>query len=212
MILILLVFWKLGFEFLTRTEFSTLFPGWRLFHNYDHALLGRIWICGNPERVNIVIIHSMDQALLCHITALKDNYSFWCTAVYASNNYIDRRILWRHLLWSAPLVGHNPWVVIGNFNTTRFVNEKFGGNMLNDTGMDDFHEYLYSLELADVPFSGPILTWMNRREGVNFIARKFFFFWIIKNLFPKGQCPTTNNNYKKQVPKETEKRTAPPQT
>ena len=24
----------------------------------------------------------------------------------------------------------------------------------------------------------------------------FFFFWIIKNLFPKGQCPTNNNNYK----------------
>ena len=114
----------------------------------------------------------MDQALLCHITALKDNYSLWCSAVYASNNYIDRRILWRHLLWSAPLVDHNPWLVIGNFNTIRFVNEKLGGNMLNDIGMDDFHECLFSLELADVPFSGPILTWMNRREGVNFIARK----------------------------------------
>ena len=37
-------------------NFNSLFPGWRLFHNYDHALLGRIWICGNPERVNIVII------------------------------------------------------------------------------------------------------------------------------------------------------------
>ena len=151
---------------------NSLFLGWRPFHNYDHALLGRIWICGNPERVNIDIIHSMDQALLCNITALKDNYSFWCTAVYASNNYIDRRTLWRHILWSSPLVGHNPWMVIGDFNTTRFVNEKSGGNMLNDTGMDDFHECLYSLELADVPFSGPILTGMNRREGVNFIARK----------------------------------------
>ena len=31
--------------------FSSLFPGWRLFHNYEHALLGRIWICGNPEKV-----------------------------------------------------------------------------------------------------------------------------------------------------------------
>ena len=41
--------------------FSSVFPGWKLFHNYEHALLGRIWICGNPEKVNIDIIHSMDQ-------------------------------------------------------------------------------------------------------------------------------------------------------
>ena len=69
-------------------------------------------------------------------------------------------------------MGHNPWMVIGDFNTTRFVNEKSGGNMMNDMAMTDFHECLFSLELADVPFLGPIFTWMNRREGVNFIARK----------------------------------------
>ena len=38
----------------------------------------------------------------------------------------------------------------------------------------------------------------------------FLFFWIIKNLFPKGQCPTTIKKYKKQVPRETEKWTTPP--
>ena len=31
--------------------FNSVFPGWKLFHNYEHALLGRIWICGNPEKV-----------------------------------------------------------------------------------------------------------------------------------------------------------------
>ena len=114
----------------------------------------------------------MDQAILCHVTALKDNCSFWCSTIYASNNYLDRRVLWRHLLWCEPMVGHNPWFVIGDFNTTRFVNEKIGGNMMYDNAMTDFHECLFKLELADIPFLGPIFTWMNRREGVNFIARK----------------------------------------
>ena len=41
--------------------FNSLLPGWRLFLNYDHALLGRIWICGNPEKVSIDVVHSMDQ-------------------------------------------------------------------------------------------------------------------------------------------------------
>ena len=44
--------------------------------------------------------------------------------------------------------------------------------MLNDAAMNDFHECLFSLELADVPFLGPLFTWMNRLAGVNFIARK----------------------------------------
>ena len=103
--------------------FNSLLPGWRLFHNYEHALLGRIWICGNPEKVSIDIIHSIDQAMLCHITVLESNVSFWFSAVYASNNYMDRRVLWRHLLWCEPLVGQNPWMIMGDFNTTRFSNE-----------------------------------------------------------------------------------------
>ena len=152
--------------------FSSLFPGWRLFHNYEHAQLVRIWICGNPEKVSIDIIHSLDQAMLCHITVLESNISFWFSAVYASNNYMDRRILWRHLLWCEPLVGQNPWMIMGDFNTTRFSSERSGGNMVNDTAMNDFHECLFSLELADVPFLGPLFTWMNRQAGVNFIARK----------------------------------------
>ena len=80
--------------------------------------------------------------------------------------------MWRHLQWCDPVVGQNPWLVIGDFNTTRFVNEKSGGNMVQDTAMNDFHECLFNLELADVPFLGLIFTWMNRLEGVNFIARK----------------------------------------
>ena len=152
--------------------FNSLLPGWRLFHNYDHALLGRIWICGNPEKVSIDVVHAMDQAILCHVTALKDKYSFWCSAIYASNNYLDRRVLWRHLLWCEPMVGHNPWFVMGDFNSTRFFNEKIGGNMMYDNAMADFHECLFNLELADIPFLRPIFTRMNCREGENFIARK----------------------------------------
>ena len=70
------------------------------------------------------------------------------------------------------MVSHNPWFVLGDFNTTRFVNEKIGGNMMYDIAMTDFHQCLFNLELADMPFVGPIFTWINRREGANFIARK----------------------------------------
>ena len=38
----------------------------------------------------------------------------------------------------------------------------------------------------------------------------FFFFWINKNLFPKGQSPTKNTHEVKKDPKKMKKRTAPP--
>ena len=42
------------------------------------------------------------------------------------------------------------------------------------------------------------------------LGRAFFFFWIIKNLFPKWQNPTKENTRSQKAPRKDEKRTAPP--
>ena len=151
---------------------ASILPGWGLIHNYDHALLGRIWVCWNTSVVSIDAIHCTDQAILCYITILKDNSSFNCSVIYASNNQIDRRVPWSHLHWCASTVGSNPWFLVGDFNTTRFSSEKNGGNMSIDTSMEEFHDCLFNMELADMPFLGPMFSWMNRRTGEQFIARK----------------------------------------
>ena len=151
--------------------FSSILPGWGLLHNYDHALLGRIWVCGNSSVVSIAAMHCTDQAILCYITVLKDNSSFFCSAIYASNNQIDRRVLWSHLQWCASTMRSMPWFFVGDFNTTRFSSEKNGGNMNIDTVMEEFHECLFNLELADMPFLGPLFTWINRRVGNQFLSR-----------------------------------------
>ena len=72
--------------------FNSILPGWDLLHNYEHASLGRIWVCRNPRVVKIVDILCNDQAILCYITILKDNSSFYCSAIYAFNNKVDRRV------------------------------------------------------------------------------------------------------------------------
>ena len=144
---------------------TSILHGWGFLHNYDHALLGRIWVCWNTSVVSIDAIHCIDQAILCYITVLKDNNSFLCSAIYASNNQIDRRVLWSHLHWCASTVGSNPWFLVGDFNTTRFASEKNGGNMSTDTAMEEFHDCLFNLKLADMPFLRLLFTWMNRRAG-----------------------------------------------
>ena len=153
-------------------NFTSIFPSWCLLYNYDHALLGRIWVCWNPREVNIAAMLCTDQAILCHIMVLKDNSSFFCSAIYALNIQIDRRVLWSHLQGCADYVGSMPWFLVGDFNTTIFASEKNGGDMSTDTAMEEFHECLFNLELDDMPFIGPLFTWMNRRVGDQFVARK----------------------------------------
>ena len=126
----------------------------------------------NPRVVKIVDILCNDQAIWCYITILKDNSSFFCSAIYASNNQVDRRVLWSHLQLCASRVGSKPLFFMGDFNTTRFASEKNGGNMNTDTVMEEFHECLFNLEIVDIPFLGPLFTWINRRAGDQFVARK----------------------------------------
>ena len=117
--------------------FTSIFPGWNLLHNYDHALLGRIWVCWNRSVVNSTAILCTDQAILFRISVLEDNSSFFCFAIYASNIQNDRRVLWSHLQGCADYVGSMPWFLVGDFNTTRFVSEKIGGNMNTNAAMED---------------------------------------------------------------------------
>ena len=152
--------------------FNSILPGWELHHNYEHSELGRIWVCWNPRVVKIVDLLCTDQAILCNINILKDNSYFFCSAVYASNNQVERRVLWSHLQMCESRVGSKPWFLLGDFNTTRYASEKNGGNMCTDTAMEEFQECLFKLELDDMPFNGPLYTWINRRVGEQFIARK----------------------------------------
>ena len=152
--------------------FNAILPGWGLLNKYEHASLGKIWVCWNPRVVSIVDMLCTDQAILCYITVLKDNSSFFCSDIYASNNQIDRRVLWNHMQWCASTVGSKPWFLVGDFNTTRFSSEKNGGNMNTDTAMEEFHECLFNLEIVDMPFLGPLFTWINRLAGDQFLARK----------------------------------------
>ena len=129
-------------------------------------------MCWNPSVVSIAAILYTDQAILCYITVLKDNSSFFCSAIYALNNQIDKRVLWSHLQWCASTMGSKPWFLVGDFNTTKFSSEKNGGNMNTDTAMEEFHECLFNLKLADMPFLRPLFTWINRRVSDQFLARK----------------------------------------
>jgi exonuclease III len=150
---------------------STLFPDWEFSYNYEHHYLGRIWLCWSREDFVVTILHKSDQCITCIVHSIKEKVCWHQTYVYCSNNPIERRILWQHLLSIKLRMVAGPWLLCGDFKSVRFLEEKWGLGSLNSYQLE-FHDCLNTLEVVDLNFSGCFFTWSNKSEGDNFVARK----------------------------------------
>jgi endonuclease/exonuclease/phosphatase family metal-dependent hydrolase len=56
-----------------------------------------------------------------------------------------------------------PWVLAGDFNIYRYVNEKSNSN-INWTAMDEFNAWINDKKLMDVDIANSKYTWSNKRR------------------------------------------------
>jgi endonuclease/exonuclease/phosphatase family metal-dependent hydrolase len=56
-----------------------------------------------------------------------------------------------------------PWVLAGDFNIYRYVNEKINSN-INWTAMDEFNTWINDMQLMDVDIANSKYTWSNKRR------------------------------------------------
>ena len=96
----------------------------------------------------------------------EDNF-LWCfTGVYRPTTFKEREGLWDELgavrgLWN------DPWCVAGDFNITRFSEERSGEGRLTG-GMRRFSNVIEDLELRDLPLQGGPFTWSG---GLNNLSK-----------------------------------------
>ncbi|KAK3218487.1 hypothetical protein Dsin_012457 [Dipteronia sinensis] len=90
------------------------------------------------------------------------NDQFKISFVYGSNEDKSRRALWESLCSNQQ---GSLWIVLGNFNVCRRVDESIGGCSIITIAMEDFAECLQALELDDLRFSGFLHTWCNKRSN-----------------------------------------------
>ncbi|XP_041012226.1 exodeoxyribonuclease-like [Juglans microcarpa x Juglans regia] len=77
------------------------------------------------------------------------------------NSDSERRRLWEelagvHCLWDVP------WCMGGDFNITRFPSARSGNSHIS-TAMEEFSEFMFDLDLMDLPLIGGKFTWSNSR-------------------------------------------------
>lgn len=93
---------------------------------------------------------------------IKDRWSQLVTAMY-SPNQSDRQVnLWNDLItvrsWKS-----EPWVLEGDFNFVRFLDERKGGD-LNTRDRGHFNELIGTLGLLEIPLMKRHYTWSSMSE------------------------------------------------
>ena len=74
---------------------------------------------------------------------------------------------------------HNmPWIIVGDFNEPLMKDDKFGGRVVSVSRSLLFKECLNKCSMIDIGFSGPRLTWTNKREEQALIQERIDRFFV----------------------------------
>ncbi|KAF5201511.1 Exo_endo_phos domain-containing protein [Thalictrum thalictroides] len=111
------------------------------------------------------------------------------SVVYGRNNRRDREQLWKDMIaFARNCVGNKPWILLGNFNVCKEINEKLDGSRLHPRDLNDFVTCLDDCGIEDIKATGALYTWSNRHEGIERIMCK-----LDRSLVNLQWCNTFND-------------------
>mgnify|MGYP001759769594 FL=1 len=122
---------------------------------------GGIWLCWT-DKVQI------SEPLFIS----KQEHEWLLSGVYASPQYLRRRLLWEEFQniageWSGP------WMAVGDFNSITTSSEKCGGSRtFPSLASNEFKETIAQCNFLDLGFSGSNFTWTNSQFGGGYIAER----------------------------------------
>ena len=152
---------------------------WNVLDNYDNHSNGRIWILWNPMVVKITLIESSSQLIHCYLENINGNFACHFTAIYGLNKIEERRELWEHLDRIGLTMNNQPWLISGDFNSVLGINDRLGGNLVQEHEIRDFANCLINNSLFEIQTRGGHFTWCNQRRE-NLIYSKID--WAFGNL------------------------------
>ncbi|XP_074314997.1 uncharacterized protein LOC141651174 [Silene latifolia] len=118
---------------------------------------GGIWLYWNTDIVSVTTVHEHQQFITVEIARIGE-FPWFFSAVYASPDPSNRRELWAELE-SFAQNNNRPWLVAGDFNETRNLSERHGGDSNMARRCENFNNWIESCELIELAFSGSPHTW-----------------------------------------------------
>ncbi|CAL1372119.1 unnamed protein product [Linum trigynum] len=132
---------------------------------------GGIWLCWDKKAFDVEITSACFQHLTAKITSANLS-SFLLTAIYASPNYQLQPSLWNSLITFSSTISL-PWLLTGDFNAFRSLNEKSGlATTSTARRCRIFNNFIDQANLIDLGFSGPRFTWSRGDTASNYKASR----------------------------------------
>ncbi|XXG79979.1 hypothetical protein AAC387_Pa09g0941 [Persea americana] len=148
---------------------SVVPSGWRESSNIATGSTARIWVLWDPRLVHVTVNASTNQCMHCEV--IYGTKHFFLIACYGSNDYMQRRELWKTIR-DLSLPSGLPWIVAGHFNTVRWTHEKRGGATPRARGLIELNDCHHDAGLLDLKLTGPLFTWSNSSFGASRIECK----------------------------------------
>ena len=149
-----------------------VFRNWAFFANYDSHPLGRIWVGWNTATLTVNIVSHMDQVIHCEVVHNDSRIRAIISFIYGANDDYERRRLWGDLRFHSSSFSSLPWLLVGDFNALRSIQEHQGHDIRWNQSIQDFNDLVNDAELLELRFSGILFTWSNKRDREGCIARK----------------------------------------
>jgi len=155
---------------------NKVFKDWEWVSNADScgasANRARIIVGWDSTSMDVNVLTHDDQVMHMQILFKGTKNMMYCSIVYAANYYVTRRGLWKNLKMHKCVVKNDPWVLMGDFNTTLHLDEQTAGSSRVTASMREFQDCIHEIEVSDVNRNGMQFTWNQKpRSGVGLLKK-----------------------------------------
>ncbi|XP_022040145.1 uncharacterized protein LOC110942657 [Helianthus annuus] len=152
---------------------KAVFRSWSWTSNGSLCNKGtRIIVGWNPLVFDVMVLFQSDQVMHLQLFFKHEKKMLFCSIVYAANYYISRRELWNHLGLHKSLVRNDPWVMLGDFNSALYLEDKSMGCSSTSASMRDFQACVNDIEMLDLNQSGLHFTWSQKpKKGIGLMKK-----------------------------------------
>ncbi|GJX57665.1 RNA-directed DNA polymerase, eukaryota, reverse transcriptase zinc-binding domain protein [Tanacetum coccineum] len=152
---------------------SQVFRHWDWTSNSTWCSKGtRIILGWNSNILDVNVISQDDQAMHVCLWIKAEKKELFYSFIYAHNRYTQRHTVWNSLCVHKQFVQNHPWCILGDFNASLNLEDKYVGSSNIDISMREFKECVEEMEVSDVQSSGLNFTWNQKPRGDDGLLKK----------------------------------------
>ncbi|CAI8597259.1 unnamed protein product [Vicia faba] len=131
-----------------------------------------------------VLISSFVEEGFLGIRVFWKGLSIYLVNVYFSCLIDNKRLFWEKLKSFKVFFSKGLWCVGRDFDVVRSFDERIGvSDQFNQRELDEFNDFVYHLDLVDVPLMGNKFTWFNLEGGACSRLDRFLISWELCDLW-----------------------------